>query len=145
MKNEISIEQVAEKLGREETIHLYRTAQRRRRMGISLEVAAAIVFGIALLVLMFFVGCATRTTYTTLAATEKAVVSAYDGYLDSVIKGQTRTNEVPVITGSFNTFQATMRTAVDAASGNTGAPVSGDVASAAANFIQTVTNTKGKK
>lgn len=86
-----------------------------------------------------------RTTYTTLAATEKAVTESYDGYVDSVIKGQTRTNDLPIIARSFDTFQASMKLAVDKASGNTSAPVTGDLGTAAANLITAINNSKGKK
>lgn len=85
-----------------------------------------------------------RNTYTTLASTEKAVVLSYDGYLDSVIRGQSRTNELPLISKSFDLFQAAFRTAVDAASGNTNAPVTGDLSTKAANLIQQITTAKSQ-
>lgn len=86
-----------------------------------------------------------RGTYTTLASTEQAAVLAYDGYLDSVIKGQTRTNDLPIVSHSFDAFQALMRAAVDKASGNTNAPVTGDVSTSLANLINTINNSKAKK
>lgn len=85
-----------------------------------------------------------RGTYTTLASTERAVVLAYDGYVDSVISGQTRTNELPTIAKSFDLFQAAFRTTVDAASGNTNAPVTGDLSTKAAALIQQITTAKSQ-
>lgn len=91
------------------------------------------------------IGCATRGTYTTLASTELAVKSSYDGYLDSVIKGESRTNEVPVIAKSFDAFQAGFRVAVDKASGDKNAPVTADVSTLAATVLQAIVTAKGIK
>lgn len=99
----------------------------------------------AVILTVVLIGCATRGTYTTLASTEQAVVLAYDGYVDSVIKGQTRTNDLPIVARSFDTFQSAMRVAIDKASGNTNALVTGDLSTAAANLITTINNSKGKK
>lgn len=113
----------------------------RKRIRRTCEIIA---FLLALILLYLALGCAGRGTYTTLASTEKAVVLSYDGYVDSVIKGQTRTNELPVIAKSFDLFQAEFRTAVDAASGNTNGPVTGDLSTKAANLIQQITTAKSQ-
>ena len=89
--------------------------------------------------------CATRGTYTTLAATDRATTLAYDGYLDSVIRGETRTNNLPIIAKSFDAIKAAERTAIDRAGGNTNAVVSGDLGSAVAAFITQVSKEKGTK
>lgn len=86
-----------------------------------------------------------RGTYTSLASTEQAVVQAYRGYTDSVIKGETRTNDLPMVAQSFNAFQASFRAAVSSASGDTNAPVSSDVATAASSIIQAIHTAQGKK
>lgn len=86
-----------------------------------------------------------RGTYTTLASTEQAVVLSYDGYVDSVIKGQTRTNDLPTIGASFNAFQASFKAAVDAAAGNSNSVVTADVANAAATIIKAITTAEGIK
>lgn len=94
------------------------------------------------------IGCAggtNRTTYTTLGATEKAVVLSYDGYLDSVFKGTSRTNELPTIAKSFDAFQSSFKVAVSAASGNTNAPVTAEISAAAASILQAVNSAKGVK
>lgn len=99
-------------------------------------------------ILFFLFGCGTpqgRTTYTTLASTELAAKSSYDGYLDSVLQGQTRTNEVPLIAATFNEFQAAMAIAVTAASGDTNALVTADIAAKSAKLIQQINAAKGKK
>lgn len=94
-------------------------------------------------------GCDTtgarRTTYTTLASTELAAKSSYDGYLDSVLSGKTRTNDVPIISASFDEFQSVMKIAVNAASGNTNALVTADVSRASAKLLQQINAVKGKK
>lgn len=120
---------------------LHRDKPRRKRVRTVWEIIA---FVLAIVLLYLALGCAGRGAYTTLASTEKAVVLSYDGYVDSVIKGQTRTNELPVIAKSFDMFQAAFRTAVDAASGNTNAPVTGDLSTKAANLIQQITTAKSQ-
>ena len=120
---------------------LHHDKPKRRRVRTVWEIVA---FVLALALLYLALGCAGRGTYTTLASTEKAVVMSYDGYVDSVIKGQTRTNELPVIAKSFDMFQAAFRTAVDAASGNTNGPVTGDLSTKAANLIQQITTAKSQ-
>ena len=60
-------------------------------------------------------------TYKTLYSLENLTLTAYDAYMDHVIAGKTRTNDVPKISKAFNTFQASMATAVDAAQFNTNA------------------------
>lgn len=106
--------------------------------------AIAALWFLVLAPAVYEVGCQTRGTYNTLAATEKAVVMSYDGYVDSVIRGQTRTNEMPTIAKSFDLFQASFRTAVDAASGNTNATVTGDLSTKAATLIQQITTAKSQ-
>jgi hypothetical protein len=96
-----------------------------------------------LLSLSLLVGCATRGTYTTLAASEKAAVTSYDAYMDGVIAGRTPTNNVPAVSQAFNLFQLSVRTAVDAAQGNTNAPVTPQVTSAKANLDQVISTSKG--
>ncbi len=88
--------------------------------------------------------CGSRGTYNTLASTEKAAVLAYDGYVDSVIKGQTRTNDFPAVAKSFDLFQASFRTAVDAASGNTNAPVTGDLSLKLSALTQQIATAKSQ-
>lgn len=102
--------------------------------------------GVALLIaglIGVLAGCATRGTYNTLAATEQAVRLSYDGYIDSVIHGQTRTNDLPIVAKSFDAFQASFAVAVDKASGDTNAPVTGDLSAAAASLIKAITSAKG--
>lgn len=116
-------------------------------IGSKLAVALAAALFIAAIVSLPS-GCDTtgkRNTYTTLASTEFAAKSSYDGYLDSVLSGQTRTNDVPIVSASFDEFQAVMRVAVNAASGNTNALVTADVAAASAKLFQKINAAKGKK
>lgn len=140
---EIDWTDIDRQIGKEAAIELLHSDQRRKRIR-SLFEMLAIALGIALIWLALS-GCVSgRNTYTTLASTEKAVVLSYEGYLDSVIKGQTRTNELPIVAKSFDVFQAEFRVAVDAASGNTNGPVTGDLSTKAANLIQQITNAKSQ-
>lgn len=98
-----------------------------------------------ILFLSLLIGCATRGTFTTIAATDKATTLAYDGYVDSVIRGETRTNNLPIISKAFDAVKAAERVAIDRASGNTNAPVTGEFSAAAASFINQINNEKGVK
>ena len=91
---------------------------------------------------LVLIGCATRGTYTTLAASEKAAVLSYDAYMDGVISGKTPTNNVPAVSTAFNLFQLSVRTAVDAAQGNTNAPVTPAVTSAKTQLDQAIAGAK---
>jgi len=132
-------------MGHDTTMLLYKNTKRRRKIGNWID-AIVIAIAIVLLAWLFFtLGCQSgRGTYTTLASTEQAVVLSYDGYLDSVIRGETKTNDLPLVAKSFDAFQASMRLAVDRASGNTNAPITGDLSTAAANLIQQIQKSKGK-
>lgn len=98
---------------------------------------------IALIGLCIILGCASRGTYTTLAASEQAAVSSYSAYVDGVIAGRTPTNNVPAVSQAFNLFQLSMRTAVDAAQGNTNAPATPPVISAQSNLTAIISISKG--
>jgi hypothetical protein len=77
-------------------------------------------FGLSLLVS----GCRTsqqQAAFNTLYSVEHVTVSAYDGYLDLVVTGKVSTNDVPRVSKSFNTFQASFLIALDAAQYNTNA------------------------
>lgn len=129
----------------DEATDFYEKTTQRKKWGIAWEVLAAALFLAFVIFVLSILGCQTRGTYTTLASTEQAVVMAYDGYVDSVIRKETRTNDLPIVARSFDTFQASMRIAVERASGNTNAPVTGDLGAAAANLIQTINNSKAKR
>jgi hypothetical protein len=76
---------------------------------------------VPLLSLFLFVeACATheRAAYNTLYGLEESVTSAYDSYLYGVIRGQFKTNDVPVVSQNYDRFQIGMRVAVVAAQVN---------------------------
>lgn len=100
---------------------------------------------ILLFLLCVALSCATRGTYNTIAATHAAVKSSYDGYMDSVIRGETRTNDVPIISKGFNLFLSAERVAIDAAQGNTNGPVTADMAAKAGALITDINTKKGLK
>jgi len=119
---------------------------KRNRLAIAVTIAAWLFFVAALVgPVVLDLGCATRGTYTTLASTEQAVKLSYDGYVDSVISGKSRTNDLPVIAKSFDAFQASFAVAVDKASGDTNAPITGDLSVAAANLLKAITTATGVK
>lgn len=139
-------------IGQEQTQILRRHNVQRvrwRKYAGGVYIGAGILLAIILaLTLLAMSGCTTsqqRTAYTTLASTELAAKSSYDGYLDSVLSGQSRTNEVPLVSAAFNELQAAMAIAVNAASGNTNAFVTAPVAEASAKLFNAINAAKGKK
>lgn len=100
-------------------------------------------FFLSLSLALVILGCATRGSYTTLAASEQAAVASYRAYVDGVIAGRTPTNNVPAVSQAFNLFQLSMRVAVDAAQGNTKSPVTPEVTSSKSNLDFTIAVSKG--
>lgn len=143
----LQLGEVERTVGHDQTVHLYKAIKKRRRIGLGLEVGAAVLFVIIIALLFAVFGCGTtgqRNTYTTIAATDRAVTLSYDGYVDSIIRGQTKTNDLPAISQGFNLFKAAERTAIDAAQGNSGAPPSPELSRQAGDLLQRITNSKGK-
>lgn len=139
-------------IGSEQTQILRRHNVQRKRWKSAANgvlIGAGILLALILLIgILAAIGCTTdqqRTAYTTLASSELAAKSSYDGYLDSVLSGQSRTNEVPLVSAAFNEFQAAMTIAVSAASGNTNALVTAGVAEASAKLFNLINSAKGKK
>jgi len=100
---------------------------------------------IAIAVALVLVGCATKTAYQTISATETAVLAANGAYLDSVVTGQTATNSVPTVEAAFNDTQLALHAAAAVASGGSAAPVPPAAAIKAQNFTNLVQSVKGKK
>lgn len=94
---------------------------------------------------LVLIGCATKTAYQTIAATETAVLAANAAYLDSVVSGQTTTNGVPQVEAAFNDTQLALHAAAAVASGGASAPVPAATATKAANFTNLVNNVIGRK
>lgn len=96
------------------------------------------------LAVAILVGCATNKTFQTLSATEQAVDIGYRAYMDLVIQGKLKTNNVPVIAHAYNDFQATMKAAVLLSQSNTNAPASQSVLDAASDILVTIAKEEGK-
>lgn len=103
-----------------------------------------LLLSLSLIVLM--VGCTTtqqQTTYKTLYTVEHLTVSTYDGYLDTVIKGQTTTNSVPQVSKAYNDFQAAYIIALDAAEYNTNALAPENLVVESQDIINLINTVKG--
>lgn len=103
------------------------------------------VIAIALAVLV--VGCATagRTYYNTLASIQVATTGAFNGYIDLVVKGQVKTNDVPLISRDYNLFQTVWGGAVAVAQFQTNAIAPSAVTDAAAVVVNDITAAKAAK
>lgn len=86
----------------------------------SLSLRALLVV-IALLVLPACTTNQQTAGFNTLYSLQKVTTGAYDGYIGQVIQGTVPTNDVPVISKSYNTFQAAMLVALDGVQYNTNA------------------------
>lgn len=93
-------------------------------------------------------GCTTSqqtTAFNTLYTVEHTTVAAYDGYLTSVIKGTTATNDLPKVSKAFNTFQKSFLVALDAAQFNTNALAPASLVTESQDLLNLLTTVKGKK
>lgn len=98
---------------------------------------------LSILIILIFCGCA--TSYRTIAATEAAVSAANSAYLDSVVTGQTKTNDVPKVEAAFNATQMALHAAAAAASAGASAPVPATLNQQAVDFTNLVNSVKGVK
>lgn len=92
---------------------------------------------IALMTVPMLSGCTTnsqRVAYNSLYTLEKATTAAYDNFIDLVIAHKVPTNDVPKVSQSFNTFQASMQVALQAARYDWTAPPPPAVSEAAAQL-----------
>ncbi len=88
--------------------------------------------------LVFTGGCATKTAYQSIAATESIVLNANSAYLEAVVVGKIPTNSVPQVEQAFNETQLVLHAAVVAAQGGSTAPVPPDAAGTAKGFTNLV-------
>lgn len=70
-----------------------------------------------LLGLFVLVACKSpqQAAYKTLYTVEHSTTAAYDGYLQGVVRGQFKTNDVPKVSKSYDQFQIGMQGAVELA------------------------------
>lgn len=103
---------------------------------------------LAAMVIYFSAGCGSTpqtTAYKTIGSMETTVLAGYDAYIAGVLKGQFRTNDVPIVSKSFNAFQAAATIAVTLASGSTNAPPTADLILDAANLTAAITAAESGK
>lgn len=86
-----------------------------------------------------------RIAFNTLYSVEKATTGAYDGYVDSIIKGVTSTNSLPKVSSLYNKYQASFIVALDAVQFNTNAIAPASLIVESQDVINLITNLKGKK
>lgn len=79
-------------------------------------------------------GCSTsqqRTAVNTLRSTAEVTDAAFKAYLDGVLAGTIKTNDVPKVAAAYSTFQLAWNAALVAATMNQNAVPTPDVANAA--------------
>lgn len=102
------------------------------------------ILSIALLALL--IGCSTsqrRASYNTLYSVHVTTDAAYTSYLDLVVKGSIRTNDVPAVSRSYRNFQAGFATAVELAAID--APATQEVLNLSATVINDIAKAKEAK
>jgi hypothetical protein len=111
------------------------------------SILLAIVLAVSIPSIVLIQGCTTSQqtiAYNTLYSVEHGVVSAYDGYLDTVVAGTTSTNGLHRVSVAYNTFQASFKIALDAAQFNTNALAPLNLQVEAADVINLIVLLKGK-
>lgn len=83
-----------------------------------------------------------KLTVNTLTSLHQVVDASLNGYLDLVVAGKVRTNDVPRVLTSYGQFQGAYNAALVFALGNTNAVPPQYVVDAAASFSTTLTSAK---
>lgn len=87
---------------------------------------------------------AQRVTHNTLFSVQTVTMKAYDSYLDLVLAGKVKTNDVPAVSLAYNRFHESMLLAIAVAQFNTNAPATGQVLEESGKVIAAITEAKGK-
>lgn len=117
----------------------------------AMKLFTGFILAIALLTLPVtttFTGCSTsaqRTTVNTLFSVGQTADSAYKSYLDLVVSGQLKTNDVPEISRRYQQFQQVFSAAITASALSSNSPPSPMVSAAAAQLTQAITIAKQRK
>jgi hypothetical protein len=93
-------------------------------------------------------GCKTSgqtLVYNTLYSVQNTTLTAYDTYLDQVVKGKIGLEGVPSVSQAFNRFQIGMQVALSAAQFNWQAPAPVDVTALASQVLSAIVAAKGGK
>jgi hypothetical protein len=107
-----------------------------------------VAVAVTLLIASIIIGCTTSqttTAYNTLSGLETAVSGAYNGYLTLVVQGTVPTNNVPVVSKSFNDFQAAFIVATVAAQNNTNALAPTNLVTEAGAVVNLITTVEANK
>lgn len=112
------------------------------------------IFGVVLVSLLFTLsplvflpssGCSTsqqRQTVNTLKSVADATDAAVKTYLDQVVAGKIKTNDVPSVMARYSEFQAAFNIALLAATLNTNAPPTPAVTASSANVRSAISVAK---
>jgi len=116
----------------------------------TITIDLAIIWCVACLVsgAFLFEGCGSTpatTAYKTIGSMETTVTAGYDAYIAGVIKGTWRTNEVPLVSKAYNTFQAAAIIAVNVAGGSTNGVPTAELVLDAANLTAAITAAESTK
>jgi len=93
------------------------------------------------------VGCVTtpkQAAFNTLYSVERLTTGTYDGYIDSVISGQSTTNGVPRVSSAYNKFQGSFVIALDAVQFNTNALAPASLVTESGDVINLINQFKNK-
>jgi len=96
---------------------------------------------------MTFTGCNTTQqtiAYKSLYSVERVTTAAFDGYLDSVIAGQTSTNSLPRVGSAYNKFHASFLVALDAVQFNTNALAPASLVVESQDVLNLIVEVKGR-
>jgi hypothetical protein len=100
----------------------------------------AIVIAVAGIAAAIIIGCKNpqATALNTLSSLEQTTTAAYQGYIAGVIKGVVPTNNVPLISHMYNTFQADMIVAIVAVQGNSNSVAPPNIISESAAVVSQI-------
>lgn len=85
-----------------------------------------------------------RTAYTTLYTLEHSTTAAYDTYIYGVIRGQFKTNDVPIVSQNYDRFQIRMRGAVELAQFNYEAIATSNVVHLGSVVVKSIIEAKAR-
>lgn len=104
----------------------------------------AALFGLGLCGLVACKSGQQRIAYNTLYSVERTTTGAYDGYIDSVIKGISTTNGVPKVSSAYNKYHASFLVALDAVQYNTNALAPAALVVESQDVVNLIRTWKGK-
>lgn len=97
---------------------------------------------------ILLIGCTTSqqtTTFNTITSLEQTTHAAYAGYLNLVLSGNVRTNDVPQVSKIYNDFQAAAALAITLNQANTNALAPSNLVDESVAVINLINTVKGVK